>query len=159
MKFFRDRSSLQLTSNVFKRTSIHYLTGLLIIFIHLTCQSLFLWVFITNSIHHTMHGLESSSCKDLGIIFTNMLSWWDHYEMISSKAYKSLGLLHRVFKNSECSQVRKSLYITLVWSKLLYCSALWKSYLFKDIELLEKMQCRTTKFILSDYRTRLVYCH
>ena len=53
---------------------------------------------------HTI--IESSSCKDLGIVFTNSLTWQDHYEMISSKAYKSLGLLRRVFKESECAQAR-----------------------------------------------------
>ena len=102
---------------------------------------------------------ESPSYKDLGIIFTNSLSWRKHYEMISSKAYKSLGLLCRVFKDSHCPQARKSLYISLVRSKLLYCSTLWRPYLLKDIELIEKVQRRATKFILSDYtsdyRTRL----
>ena len=49
---------------------------------------------------------ESSSCKDLGIIFTNSLSWKKHYEIISSKAYKSLGLLRRVLKDSHCPQAR-----------------------------------------------------
>jgi len=37
---------------------------------------------------------ESPSCKDLGIIFTN---WQAHYEMITSKVYKSLGLLRRPY--------------------------------------------------------------
>ena len=102
---------------------------------------------------------ESSSCKDLGIIFTNTLSWRKHYEMISSKAYKSLGLLRRVFKESHCPHTRKFLYISLVRSKLLYCSSLWRPHLLEDIELLKKVQRRATKFILndytSDYKTRL----
>ena len=106
---------------------------------------------------------ESPSCKDLGIIFTNPLSWRKHYEMISSKVYKSLGLLRRVFKDSHCPQARKSLYISLARSKLLYCSTLWRPNLLKDIELIEKVQRRATKFILSDYtsdyRTNLVCCH
>jgi len=84
----------------------------------------------------------------------------EHYEMISAKAYKSVGLLHRVFKNSHTPQVRKSLYISLVRAKLLYCSPLWKPYLLKDIELLQGVQWQATKFILSDYsldyRTRLI---
>ena len=79
--------------------------------------------------------------------------------MISSKAYKSVGLLCRVFKDSHCPQARKSLYISLVRFKLLYCSTLWRPYLLKDIELIEKVQRRATKFIhsdyTSDYRTRL----
>jgi len=48
--------------------------------------------------------VESSSCKGLGIIISNSLTWQKHYEMISSNAYKSLGLLRRVFKNSNCPQ-------------------------------------------------------
>ena len=31
--------------------------------------------------------------RDLGIIFTENLSWYSHYEAIVAKAYKSLGLL------------------------------------------------------------------
>ena len=57
------------------------------------------------------------------------------------------------------TEVRKSLYISLVWAKSFYYSPLWKPYLLKDIELLEGVQQRATKFILSDfssdYRTRL----
>ena len=79
--------------------------------------------------------------------------------MISSKAYKSLGLLRRVFKESHCPHTRKFLYISLVRSKLLYCSSLWRPHLLEDIELLKKVQRRATKFILndytSDYKTRL----
>ena len=85
--------------------------------------------------------------SDLGNIFTNSLSWRKHYEMISSKAYKSLGLLLRVFKDSHCPQARKSPYISLVRSKLLYCPTLWRPYLLKDIELIEKVKRRATKFI------------
>ena len=103
---------------------------------------------------------QSSHCKDLGVIFSNTLSWRKHYEMITSKAYKSLGLLRRVFKNSHCPEARKCLYISIVQPNLLYCSPLWRPYLIKDIDLLEQVQRRATKFILSDYssdyKTRLI---
>jgi len=65
-------------------------------------------------------------------------------------------LLRRVFKNFQNPRTRKCLYISL---ELLYCSPLWKPYLLKDIESLERVQWRATKFIFSDYssdyRTRL----
>ena len=80
--------------------------------------------------------------------------------MITSKAYKSLGLLHRLFKNSHCPEARKCLYISIIRPNLLYCSPLWRPHLIKDINLLERVQRRTTKFILSDYssdyKTRLI---
>jgi len=77
--------------------------------------------FIFMSFHHKFHSQytinghtikESSSCKDLGIVFTNTLTWREHYEMISAKTYQTLGLLCRVFKNSQNPQTRMSLYIT-----------------------------------------------
>ena len=73
---------------------------------------------------------------DLGIVFTNSLTWQDHYEMVSSKAYKPLGLLRRVFKDSKCTQARKSLYITLVRLKLLL--------LFNTVETLSIKGYRVT---------------
>ena len=45
---------------------------------------------------------------------------------------------------------------------LLYCSTLWRPYLLKNIESLEKIQQRITKFILSnyhsDYGSSVEYC-
>ena len=102
---------------------------------------------------------QSIRCKDLGVMFTSTLSWRQHYDMITSIAYKSLGFLHRVFKNSHCPQARKSLYISIIRANLLYCSPLWRPYLLKDIDSLERVQRCATKFILSDcksdYKTRL----
>jgi len=46
---------------------------------------------------------------------------------------------------------RKCLYISLVRSNLLYCPPLWRPYLLKDIILLERVQRRATKFMLSNY--------
>jgi len=62
---------------------------------------------------------ESSHVKILALsLLTNSLAWQDHYEPL--KAYKSLGLLCRVFKDSQCAQACKLLYVTLIRSKLLY---------------------------------------
>ena len=99
---------------------------------------------------YTIHGnviTHSSSCKDLGINFSDDLSWRLHYQIITSKAYKSLGLLRRIFNDIYCPEARKAL------STLLYCSCLWKPYLLSDIQLIEKVQKRATKYILSDYNS------
>jgi len=94
----------------------------------------------------------SSNCKDLGIMFSDDLSWKLHYQNITSKAYKTLGLIRRIFKDN-CLETRKHLYISMVRSKLLYCSCLWKPYLLTDVDLIERIQRRATKYILSDYRS------
>ena len=53
------------------------------------------------------------------------------------------------------------LYISLVRSKLTYCSQLWRPQYIQDIVLLENIQHRATKYILNDYassyRSRLIH--
>ena len=97
--------------------------------------------------------------RDLGIIFTENLSWHSHHEAIVAKTYKSLGLLKRVFKHTISPQVKRTLYLTFARPKLSYCSPLWRPFLIKDILLLERVQRRATKFILDnysmDYKSRL----
>ena len=103
---------------------------------------------------------SSDKEKDLGLVVSADLNWQSHYQLISSKAYKILGLLRRVFSNSILLSARLSLYISLVRSQLLYCSPVWHPYLLKDIRALELVQRRATKFIVNnndmDYRNRLL---
>ena len=88
---------------------------------------------------------------DLGIVISNDLSWSAHYSRIVSKAYRTLGLIHRSFGSSTTVKTRKLLYLSLVRSQLTYCSTIWRPYLLKDIALLESVQRRSTKWILNDY--------
>lgn len=80
--------------------------------------------------------------------------------MISSKAYKLLGLLRRSFSGSCSIPAKKLLYTSLVRSQLTYCSQLWRPQLLKTMKSLEAIQRRATKYITndskSDYRTRLI---
>ena len=86
--------------------------------------------------------ISSSSRKDLGIIISSDLDWSDHFQYISSQAYKTFG-------NS--IHAKKLLYLSLVHPKLIYCSCVWPPHLIKDIVSLEKVQRRATKFILNDF--------
>ena len=101
-----------------------------------------------------------SSTRDLGVLISDTLSWSDHIHCITSKAYKMLGLVRRSFSNKLPVSVKKSLYLSLVRSHLMYCSVIWRPHLCKDIILLEKIQRRASKFLLndysSDYKTRLM---
>ena len=51
--------------------------------------------------------------KDFGIDFTNDLHWSKHYETIIAKAYQTLGIVHRTFKQIP-GYARKQLYIAIV---------------------------------------------
>ena len=88
------------------------------------------------------------------------LQWKCHYLSILSKSYKCLGLLRRVFSSASCVRAKRVLYLSLVQSKLLYCSPIWRPHLLTYIRALENVQRRATKFILNDflsnYRFRLV---
>ena len=60
-------------------------------------------------------------------------------------------MLRRVFGTSGSVRVRKLLYLSLVRSKLTYCSPIWRPQQRQHILLLESVQRRATKWILNDY--------
>ena len=103
----------------------------------------------------------SKDChKDLGVFIAGDLSWSVHYDHICSRAYKMLGLLRRVFCRANTIIAKKHLFNVLVKSQISYCSEIWRPHLLKDIQTLENIQRRATKFILSDfssdYKSRLL---
>ena len=103
---------------------------------------------------YLLNNQEITRChhhKDLGVIWCNNLSWSDHIQYISARAYKMLGLLRRTFSRYNSHHSKKLLYIHLVRSQLIYCSQIWRPYLLKDITVLENVQRRGTKFILNDF--------
>ena len=112
---------------------------------------------------YLINGLPISPCdrqKDLGILVSSDLSWSHHISRITSKAYKTLGLLRRTFTSSNNVTTKKKLYLSLVRSQLIYGSLIWRPLLQRDINILEHIQRRATKYILndytSDYRSRLI---
>ena len=46
-----------------------------------------------------------------------------------------------------------SIYLSLVWSQLLYCSPIWCPHHLRDVRALESVQTRATKFIPNDHLT------
>ena len=98
---------------------------------------------------------SSSQHKDLGVIFSSDLSWSAHYNAISTKAYQTLGLIRQAFKIN-CIEAKKQLHLALVRSQLLYCLQLWRLQLIRDINILERIQQKTTKYILNDYTSSYI---
>ena len=120
----------------------------------------------TTSSNYTVNDTSITSldhCRDLGVIFSTDLSWTKHYNAITAKAYQSLGLIRRTFCPFIPTSIKKLLFISLVKSKLTYCSPVWRPHLIRDIKLLERIQRRATKYILndfvSDYKSRLINLH
>ena len=101
--------------------------------------------------------------RDLGIILTSNLSWNEHYNVISSKAYHSLNLIRRTISVNTTVSTKKLLYYTMVRSHLTYCSQLWRPHYIQDIVRLERIQRKATKYILSSsnllYKQRLTTLH
>ena len=98
----------------------------------------------------------ADSHKDLGILVTADLSWSKHINFICANAYKTLHLIRRSVSSTSLG-LRKSLYLSLVRSKLSYCSQLWRPHLVKDILCLKSVQRQATRYILNDYSRHTSY--
>ena len=85
------------------------------------------------------------------MLIASDLSYSLHYSHITARAYRALGLLRKTFSSSTGIHGKKTLYISLVRSQLMYCSVLWRPHWLRDIDLLECVQRRATKYILNDY--------
>ena len=71
--------------------------------------------------------------------------------------------MHSTSLREHSSHQKKQLYISLLRSHLSFCSQVWKPQYVKDIQMLERIQRRATKYILNnysmDYKSRLTSLH
>ena len=96
--------------------------------------------------------------KDLGVIVSKDLKWSLNIQAVSNKANKMSGFVRRSCVHASDPKVRKTLYLTLVRSQLGYCSQVWAPQTTHDIQTLERVQRRSTKFILSlPFQTDISY--
>lgn len=106
---------------------------------------------------------QVTTTRDLGVLFSENLSWTDHYNSLLRQAYSQLYLIKRTFSTACPLSVKKLLYTSLVRSKLTYCSQVWRPMLIKDITNLERIQRRATRYITGhsspSYRDRLISLH
>ena len=97
--------------------------------------------------------------RDLGVLISDDLSWSAHYVYSAREPIKFWVYSGESSTMYSPLLPKKHLYISHVRSQLTYCSVVWRPHLFKDITTLEKIQRRTSKYILSDfssdYKSRL----
>ncbi|XP_073231870.1 uncharacterized protein [Porites lutea] len=86
--------------------------------------------------------------RDLGLLTNHHLSWNSQVDAITNKASRILGLLRRTCRGCKDTETLKVLYCTLVRSQVEYGSVVWSPYTARNIDKLEHIQRRGTKFIL-----------
>ena len=103
--------------------------------------------------------------KDLGVVIANNLKWDSHVNGIVSKANRMLGLLKRSCPLLRDTQVRRTLYLSLVKSQVCFASEVWSPSVVGLRRLLERVQRRATRWILKErtgdtpYKDRLRRLH
>ena len=113
---------------------------------------------IEEGLTYHVDGNNVDSCRDLGIIVTNNLSWQNTINLYVVKLIVLCSSFRETFLFLPES-VKRTLYISLVYSQFNFCSQLWSPAYIKDIQILETVQIRATKFIVShsmSYRERLI---
>ena len=85
-------------------------------------------------------------CSDY--LSNHHLSWNSHIDTITSEANQILGLIKRTCRGWKDTETLKTLYCTLERSQVEYGSVVWSPYTSRNIDKLERIQRRGTKFIL-----------
>ena len=92
---------------------------------------------------------ELTTRKDLGVIFSSKLQWNLHINEMVSKANRQLGVLKRTCYSLTDINIRRTLYLSLVKSKLSYATQVWSPTHNRQLsERIERVQRRATKWIL-----------
>ena len=106
---------------------------------------------------YTMNGValsETDEEKDLGVWVNSALKPSTQCEVAAKSANQMLGLIAKSFHYRTKSTLIP-LYKTLVRPKLEFSAAAWSPWLEKDVDCLEKVQCRLDCFPTSkDPRTK-----
>ena len=105
---------------------------------------------------YKLHGhilVEEEHSKYLGVTISNKLTWTKHIEAVAAKGRKSLGFLRRNFWQCN-SNIKSTMYTTLVRPVLEYASPVWNPSLQKNIHELEKVQRSAARFATNNYKER-----
>ena len=90
--------------------------------------------------------IRVSSCKFLGVIIDDRLTWLPHISNIKNKISKNIGILSRIrhFINIKTALM---LYYSLIYPYLTYCNIVWASNYRSRLEALMKTQKRAIRIV------------
>ena len=102
--------------------------------------------------------LRVTNEKNLSVIFSSKLQLNVHINQMVSKASRQLGVLKRTCYSLTSIKIRRTLYLSLVKSKLSYASQVWSPIHNRQFsERIERVQRRATKWVLRT-RTSEITC-
>jgi hypothetical protein len=103
---------------------------------------------------YSMMGVELEHAEHhpyLGVELSSGLEWKHHTKSVTGKAHRTLNFLQRNL--SRCPQdVKKQAYTALIRPILEYAATCWDPHHQKEINSLERIQRKATRFISNDYR-------
>ncbi len=89
--------------------------------------------------------------RDLGVVVSSTLSWSQPCDAVYSKAYRALYVIRRNVSSTSSVSLKKQLFLSLVKSHVSNCCQLQRPHLCKNIQSIERIQRRATKYVLKDY--------
>lgn len=88
-----------------------------------------------------------NSVRDLGVKVDSKLTFSEHIDSITNKAYKNLGFIFRVTQPFSDVGCLKMLYYSYVRSVLEYCSTVWNPQYITYVQNLENIQNKFVKHL------------
>ena len=123
--------------------------------------------FLKNQVVHIMFTIHiiipnRSTCRDLGVRVDDNIQFRKHYEIITRNAHYKCKQFRRTFS---CHDIEflVSLYKIYILPGLEYGSSVWNPYYIRDVDLIENVQRKFTKFIPGmfhkSYQERLIHAN
>ena len=99
---------------------------------------------------HEKELTQTNDVKYLGVLINEKLSWTPHVNEVIKKSNKTLGFIKRNF--NKCNRdIKLKCYLTLVRPVLEYASSVWDPSTKENIDKLEQIQKRASRFITAEY--------
>ena len=90
---------------------------------------------------------RATEIKDLGVKFDSSLTFNYHVNELASSCFKILGFIFRTCKSFKNINTFKSLFYSLIRSKLEYCCIVWSPFYQADISRIESLQRTFLKYL------------